>query len=76
MKPLCIVTLLAAAGFGIVTTHAAISKAFLLYSLESQCVSQYIQSGYERSAISTGNGQCNIKHGNAHSSGSADGGQP
>jgi hypothetical protein len=76
MKSLYIVTLLAAAGFGIVATHAAISKAFLLYSLESQCVSQYIQSGYERSSISTGNGKCTPDHGNARSSGSTDGGQP
>lgn len=76
MRVTVFIMLLAAAGFGIVTTHAAISKAFLLYSLESQCVRAYIQSGYERSAISTGNGQCNIKHGNAHSSGSTDGGTP
>ncbi len=73
MRITIFIALLAFAVYGVSTVTAAVSKAFLLYSMESTCVRMYVQSGYERSAISTGNGQCNINRGNARSGGSTDG---
>ena len=55
------VAMVAVAAIGISVVYDMVVEDFALYTSESACVSGFINDGYERASITTGNGTCWIK---------------